>query len=648
MIRYIRIGLLALMAAGFAWVQQGSDEQIIMSPANGESGKWGIWTLTYNIGSTPMASGGNLRIQLPYVWHGYYRNSPHAMQTVDQFAPNYVSAHSTNPNVRLSWEVEGGNWQNATSGLYVKNRKTAIDGRENRYAFVLRVTVEEGTLERGDVLSVIYGDTSEGSPGFYGPITAPVTEQILMEIDYNGNGKYRTITDAPSLTALPGAPVEMVATVESNGVVGVPAELHLSLLDLNYNGALGADRSIRLRVRDGAADVPAAIVVDGDKAWADVTVVPRETGILRIDAVTDDGALAALSNPMLVTETEPERRVYWGDLHSHGYMSWDGSGKDYFSYARYLADLDFYALTDHAGNNINEETMQDLAQDIIRWYEPHKFATILAYEISYGSPYGHHNVFFRGTEMGFYIDPTKMKLPEFIRALKEGYALAIPHGLNHEPRYEKDPRIPVAEIYSLWGTSELDDQADGLSYGNSDWKLFQIQDPNKTKRPNPGYTQNLWRNGVELGVIASTDDHRGRPGKRRGGIAAVYAPELTREAVFDAVRDKYTYGTTGDRILLDFSINGTRQGAKLRATEPRLLQVDVHGTDDIAWVEILKLSQGAEDYELLHRVEPAGMDISLTVEDTDNAAAMYYVRVRQKAEVRRRPVHAWSSPIWVE
>ena len=37
------------------------------------------------------------------------------------------------------------------------------------------------------------------------------------------------------------------------------------------------------------------------------------------------------------------------------------------------------------------------------------------------------------------------------------------------------------------------------------------------------------------------------------GVMAVYAPELTREAVFDAIRQRRTYGTTGCRLLLDFA-----------------------------------------------------------------------------------------------
>ena len=62
--------------------------------------------------------------------------------------------------------------------------------------------------------------------------------------------------------------------------------------------------------------------------------------------------------------------------------------------------------------------------------------------------------------------------------------------------------------------------------------------------------------GYRFGIIASSDNHAGMPGRsfangdrqfatnNKGGLAAVYAEELTREAIFRSLRSRRCYGTT--------------------------------------------------------------------------------------------------------
>jgi hypothetical protein len=65
-------------------------------------------------------------------------------------------------------------------------------------------------------------------------------------------------------------------------------------------------------------------------------------------------------------------------------------------------------------------------------------------------------------------------------------------------------------------------------------------------------------------------DHAGGMGK-----ACVYAPELTREAILDAIRARHTYGTTAARIFLDMRVNGHLMGDKIPATEGKPVEVKV-------------------------------------------------------------------------
>jgi len=78
----------------------------------------------------------------------------------------------------------------------------------------------------------------------------------------------------------------------------------------------------------------------------------------------------------------------------------------------------------------------------------------------------------------------------------------------------------------------------------------------------------------------------------------VLASELTRDAIFDAIRNRRTYALTGDRIAVDFRLNGRVMGTELPYTRRRELAVAVTGWDQIDRVEILKNNR------VLHRDFP--------------------------------------------
>ena len=158
----------------------------------------------------------------------------------------------------------------------------------------------------------------------------------------------------------------------------------------------------------------------------------------------------------------------------------------------------------------------------------------------------------------------------------------------------------------------------------------------------------MWAQGLVLSTIAASDDHRSHPGQPHWGVAAVRAPELTRDAVFDALYARRTYGTTGARILLDFTVNGAPMGSETTADGPPRLRVDAHGTDVIESVQVLRFSKAEGGFSVLFDLQPNALDFSWTgVDGGFLGDALYYVRLRQRGHVRGRAVMAWSSPIWV-
>ena len=165
----------------------------------------------------------------------------------------------------------------------------------------------------------------------------------------------------------------------------------------------------------------------------------------------------------------------------------------------------------------------------------------------------------------------------------------------------------------------------------------------------PHYARDAWAAGLKLGTIAASDDHTGRPGQPYWGLAAVWAERLDRETLFQALAKRQTYATTGQRIYLDFRINGGMPGTRVTADGPPRIELEVHGTDGIAWVELVAFDRGGGAYSLVKRWTPRGPHLreSLTDEEYSDRS-FYYVRVRQRGLVEHRAVMAWSSPIWIE
>ena len=113
------------------------------------------------------------------------------------------------------------------------------------------------------------------------------------------------------------------------------------------------------------------------------------------------------------------------------------------------------------------------------------------------------------------------------------------------------------------------------------------------------------------------------------------------------VHARRTWATSGQRILLDFTVDGAPMGQEVVLDGPADLAVTVHGTSPVRWVDVLRWCPGDERFQTVHTFEPGTLDVSWEGQDTPPASrAIYYVRLRQEGDVRGRAAMAWSSPVW--
>ncbi len=308
-------------------------------------------------------------------------------------------------------------------------------------------------------------------------------------------------------------------------------------------------------------------------------------------------------------------RIYFGDLHNHNAVGYaQGSLRRTFEIAR--NHLDFFAFTPHGywhdighyensienkwlnGFDVTRDRWPEVLAMVGEFDEPGKFAAMAGFEW-HSTSLGDYHVIFPSPDAAEYVRFDDLR--KFQRFAKQRGAILIPHHpanrLGHRGANLRwlDPEVsPVIEIFSEWGNAEHD------------------RAPSPYVRHTEGgrWTRNtlqhFLKQGYRLGVIASTDDHLGYPGGYREGLAAVLAEELTREAIFDALRSRRTYAVSGDRIALDFRLGGHAMGSQLPYARRRELAVEVTGWDQIDRVEILKNNR------VLHRDFP--MDRTPTAE----------------------------------
>jgi hypothetical protein len=160
--------------------------------------------------------------------------------------------------------------------------------------------------------------------------------------------------------------------------------------------------------------------------------------------------------------------------------------------------------------------------------------------------------------------------------------------------------------------------------------------------------------GRRLGFIGGGDIHDGRPGDelhslqhpepehynllRRQGIMGVWAPELTREAVFDALWERNCFATTNVRMPIRFSVCGARQGTSGQCDGDRPISLWAASEVPIVRVTIVR---GGEDWRVL---EPNERVVEWELEDpASGGTEYYYARIE-----RQDGLMGWSSPVWVD
>jgi len=608
---------------------------------------------TLRCGRRPIVRGGGLEIVFRSDKTEVSWSPP---QSADPTAPGYVTAAGP-------------------AGTDLRLAVNPMPPFAERFSFRFHVVscyITSGELRRGQELTLTYGDTGGGGYGALAPMVAirsrfPVLvyEGARRRVSEFYSRKYRAMgaralrcyeeaDEVLMVEPRAGRPDRIFAVLPTVVQAGHPATLRAVTLDAYANLAAHDTEAADVLLLDARRRI---------RRRVGVLRLLRGRGRLRLDPPGPGGyylrvedcrrGLWGVSNPFLVTRRAP-RPIFWGDPHCHSLLS-DGatSSEEHYDYARNVALLDFASVTDHGPSS------RDAWQETCRWADafdrPGKFVALLGHERGFHDGKGgscHVNYYYltRDSLAEVPVPVRGLVGPELPARLRELQGIVVPHhtayavdsmGLSDWSLFDDVP-ISTCEVFSTHGNSESHDgprpliaRRAGIYYQDALARGFKL-----------GAIAGSDHHGVPCGSLLrlqdfpknSTDEHM----RLRGGLTAVRAKGLTRRALFRAIASRHTYATTGDHILMDFSVSGHPIGkvvTKARSGR-RKISLLVAGAALLERVEVLK------NNEVLAIYEPGEFVLRTVVVDVQaggSASEWYYLRVLQSDGEM-----AWSSPVWFE
>ena len=518
-----------------------------------KAGRSSVFTLTYETGSYGIDDSGEIIVTRRDVCDSAIPqfDNPHE--------DGYVSV-STDSDALLSVSY--------VPTRYIRPWKAAIS-----------IRVRDGSLYPGDKVFIRFGDPR--GPG-YRIQTFPEAEHIFRVLaDCGGSGNFYDLEETPVISITGGDAVRLECCFPSTVKPGQKFNALARAMDNRGNIADGCNDSVEI-ILDGKTYK--GNFSEGLYRFWDLHI--DNTGTHRA-ASGKSNNLPLSSNPVICSRNI--QNIYWGDMHGQtGETVGTGNPDLYFSFARDKANVDFSAWQ---GNDfqVTDETWKDINEKVKKYNEPGRFVCFLGYEWSGTTPMGgDHNIYFLGDDEkihrsyhwqigmddqdGSARNPLSSLWEEFER---RGDVMAIPHvgGRYANFDYYNPDFIPVIEIHS--------------HHGSFEW-----------------FFKDALKMGLRPGVIAASDDHSCRPGLSfptevssrggfvsfdvKGGYTAVLTEELTRQSIWDAIKSRHCYGTSGERMIAQVTCGDFVMGDEFDTDSSPVIDIEITGTDDIRDLFIMR------------------------------------------------------------
>ncbi|MEZ5773902.1 MAG: DUF3604 domain-containing protein [Hyphomicrobiaceae bacterium] len=504
-----------------------------------EAGSFQSFTLTYTAGRFGIDDTGSLKIGLRFA------TDFGPIQLTDPQAPGYTTVEASN---------------GATLEARTEFKRNIRPWSRSLYIGVVR-----DFLAPGDTITIRFGDRRLGSPGIRVQTYCESAFEFRVFADPIATYDYVALPESPVIAIVPGPGVTWSAILPTLRAAGDRFDLALKIDDIWGNPSDKVATRVRLSASLPVEGLPPTLDLLAGRFGAVVEgLLAREAGDLTILVADMDGRPLCRSNPLRVTAARTGLGHFWGDTHGQSNETLGtNTAAEYFAFGRDLARLD---VMGHQGNDfqITDAFWRELNRVTAAFDVPGRFVAIPGYEWSANTAVGgDRNVHFRREGEAIHRSShaqitTAADMADeeadahdarvLFERLKGRDCVVVAHvgGRYADIGFAHDPALETAvEVHSSWGTFE--------------WLL-----------------EDAFRLGHRVGIVANSDGHKGRPGAcypgasffgSRGGLTCFLAERLDRDAIFEAMRQRRHYATTGNRAVLEVSA-GLASEAERFARDP--------------------------------------------------------------------------------
>lgn len=334
-------------------------------------------------------------------------------------------------------------------------------------------------------------------------------------------------------------------------------------------GAVALGTGVVLKSATEGATIQYAFVTEGVE---EVTWMTYENPIIlntlpatiQVKAVKE-GYLDSAVSTLSFTQRENEKyNIYFGQLHAHTSYS-DGAGtcEEAFEHASSTENIDFLAVTDHSNSfdnadnaNINDGSMST------EWVEGHEladkyttedFVGLYGYEMTWSNGLGHMNTF---NSAGFQ-SRTQADYKTYATALQNYYA-ALQTAPDSISQFNH-PGTTFGDFSDFAYYSEANDSLITLvEVGNGEGAIGS-----SGYFPSYEYYTRALDKGWHVAPTNNQDNHKGLWGNANTARSVVLADSLTRENIYDAMRNYRVYATEDNDLNIYYTLDSYIMGTSL-------------------------------------------------------------------------------------
>ena len=489
-----------------------------------EAGSMQSFTLVYTAGAFGVDDTGSIKIGFRFA------TDFGPVQFIDPKGQGYTTVEASNgATLEAKWEFKR-NIRPWSRSLYIG--------------------VVKDFLAPGDTVTIRFGDRRQGSPGIRLQTYCESAFEFRVLADPIATYDYVAIPESPKIAIVPGPGVRWRAVLPTMVRAGEPFRLSVKADDKWGNTSNLIDRTLRLAVEGAAVTgLPQTLRFGSFAAVADGLSV-ADAGDVEIRVLDEQGEELCRSNPLRVAAKDMPLVHFWGDTHGQSNETLGtNDARAYFEFGRDKAFLD---VMGHQGNDfqITGAFWRELNVLSKEFDKPESFVCIPGYEWSANTAVGgDRNVHYRHEGETIHrsshaqiADATDIvdeksdahTAQELFEKLKGKDCVVMAHvgGRYADVKFAHDPMETAVEVHSAWGTFE--------------WIV-----------------RDAFEKNYRVGIVGNSDGHKGRPGAcypgasffgSYGGLTCFLAERLDRDAIFESMRRRRHYATTGNRALLDVSV----------------------------------------------------------------------------------------------